>query len=63
MAKWLVTVEQRYSQRKTNMIITTLEDFPSVEEVQKIIEQANHHHDPRYATAHVITFMQKLKED
>ena len=63
MARWLVTVEQRYSHKKTNMIITTLEDLPSIEEVQKIIEQANHHRDSQYVTAHVITMMQKLKED
>ena len=46
MARWLVTVEQRYSHKKTNMIIITLEDLPSIEEVQKImIDKTERHFD------------------
>ena len=61
MTRWLVTVEQRYSHKKTNIIITTEDDLPTIEEIQKIIRLANDYHfDANCITAHVITFMQKL---
>lgn len=66
MTKWLVTVEHMHSHRKTNMVVSTVEDLPTVEEIQKIIEQANNNRNPLdkgYFMAHVITFMQKLKGD
>lgn len=63
MAKWLVTVEQMYTNTKRNMIIYTLENLPTVEEIQRVIEQANNRTERLYFSAHVITFMQRLKED
>ena len=66
MTKWLVTVEHMHSHRKTNMVVSTAEDLPTVEEIQKIIEQANSNHNPldnMWVAAHIITFMQRLKGD
>jgi len=63
MAKWLVTIEHMHAHTKRNMIISTVDDLPTIEELLKVIEQANNHPERLYFTAHVITFMQKLKED
>lgn len=63
MTKWLVTVEHMYSKAKRNMVITTLGELPTGEEIYKTLEQANNEFcDTNYITAHVITFMQKLSE-
>ena len=63
MAKWLVTIEHMYSKAKRNMVITTLGELPTGEEIYKTLDRAkNEFYDANYVTAHVITFMQKLGE-
>ena len=64
MARWLVTVEHMYSNQKRNMVITTLGELPTGKEICETLNRANNEfYDTRYITGHVITFMQKLKED